>query len=62
MSAGRRSFDDDVWELYHVAADPSECEDLAAAMPDKIRVFGEVPAEFNGLARRCVGPVTACLQ
>ncbi|MEQ8841589.1 MAG: arylsulfatase [Acidimicrobiales bacterium] len=30
------SFDDDVWELYHVDADPSECHDLAAEMPDKI--------------------------
>ena len=23
-------FDDDVWELYHVADDISECDDLAA--------------------------------
>ena len=30
------SFDDDRWELYHVAEDPSECRDLAAEMPDKV--------------------------
>ncbi len=30
------SFDDDVWELYHVAVDPSECHDLAADEPDRL--------------------------
>ena len=29
-------YDDDVWELYHVAEDFSECHDLAAAMPEKV--------------------------
>lgn len=29
-------YDDDVWELYHLDADWSECHDLAAAMPDKL--------------------------
>jgi arylsulfatase len=29
-------FDDDVWELYHVADDLSECDDLAAAQPEKL--------------------------
>jgi arylsulfatase len=29
-------FDDDVWELYHYDVDRSECEDLAATMPDKL--------------------------
>ncbi len=29
-------FDDDRWELYHVAEDPSECRDLAAEMPEKV--------------------------
>ncbi len=29
--------DDDAWELYHVAEDPSECHDLAAEHPDKLR-------------------------
>lgn len=29
-------FDDDTWELYHTDADPSECNDLAAAMPEKL--------------------------
>jgi arylsulfatase A-like enzyme len=35
-SDARRSFDDDVWELYHVAEDFSECHDLAATHPDKL--------------------------
>ena len=29
-------FDDDAWELYHTDADPSECNDLAASMPEKL--------------------------
>ena len=32
----RSSFDDDVWELYHVDVDPSETNDLAATHPDKL--------------------------
>ncbi len=32
----RSSFDDDVWELYHVDIDPSETNDLAATRPDKL--------------------------
>ena len=28
---------DDRWELYHVAVDPSECHDLADAMPERLR-------------------------
>ena len=32
----RRPFDDDVWELYHVAEDFSEVRDLAAERPDKL--------------------------
>jgi len=30
------SFDDDRWELYHVAVDPSECHDLANAEPETL--------------------------
>jgi arylsulfatase A-like enzyme len=30
-------FDDDVWELYHVAEDLSETHDLAASHPEKVR-------------------------
>lgn len=30
------SFDDDVWELYHVAEDRSEVHDLAARHPEKV--------------------------
>src|SRR3954452_14700121 len=29
-------FDDDQWELYHYEQDRSECNDLAAEMPDKL--------------------------
>jgi arylsulfatase len=29
-------FADDTWELYHLAEDPSECTDLAEAMPAKV--------------------------
>ena len=31
-----RPFDDDVWELYHVDEDFSECSDLAADQPEKL--------------------------
>ena len=30
------AFDDDTWELYHVAEDRSECRDLAEEHPDKL--------------------------
>ena len=30
-------FDDDIWELYRVADDLSECDDLAATHPEKLR-------------------------
>jgi arylsulfatase len=30
-------FGEDAWELYHVAEDASECHDLAADQPDKLR-------------------------
>lgn len=29
-------FDEDDWELYHVAVDASECQNLAAEMPEKV--------------------------
>jgi arylsulfatase A-like enzyme len=32
----RHSFDEEAWELYDLERDPSECHDLAAAMPDKV--------------------------
>lgn len=31
-----KGFDEDAWELYHVATDPSECRDLSAAEPDRL--------------------------
>ncbi len=31
------SFDDDVWELYNVANDFSECHDVAAQFPEKLK-------------------------
>jgi arylsulfatase len=30
-------FEDDVWELYRVADDPSECDNLAESHPDKLQ-------------------------
>jgi arylsulfatase A-like enzyme len=37
MSEEDKSFDDDAWELYHVAEDVSERVDLAAERPEKLR-------------------------
>jgi len=37
----RVPFDDDRWELYDVAADPSECHDLADRHPEKLRELVE---------------------
>ena len=34
-------FDEDEWELYHVDVDPSECHDLAAAEPERLRQLVE---------------------
>ena len=34
-----RPFDDDEWGLYHLDADFSECHDLAAEQPDKLRAL-----------------------
>ena len=36
------SFDADVWELYHVAEDFSECRDLAQEYPEKLRELLEI--------------------
>lgn len=36
------SFDDDVWELYHVAEDFSEVHDLSAERPDKLAELQQV--------------------
>lgn len=37
-----RSFDDDRWELYHVAVDRSEVVDLAESEPDRLRQLVEL--------------------
>jgi arylsulfatase len=46
-------FDDDIWELYHVAEDPSEVHDRASEEPDRlarmIDVWWEEAARFNVL-------------
>ncbi len=55
------SFDDDRWEIYHVAEDPSECRDLAESNPEKLRAlielwwheaeeYGVLPLDDRGLA------------
>lgn len=33
----KADFNDDVWELYHVDVDPSECNDLAEQIPEKLQ-------------------------
>jgi hypothetical protein len=37
------------WELYHMTADPVECNDLAARHPDVVR---RLAAEWDAWARR----------
>ena len=46
------SFDDDVWELYHLDVDASECEDLARSRPDKLAALVDLwwsEAERHGV-------------
>lgn len=46
------SFDDDVWELYNLSSDPSECNDLAAQEPERLAQMIEqwwVEAETYGV-------------
>ena len=46
------AFDDDVWELYNLNVDPSECNDLAAVEPDRLAQMIEqwwVEAETYGV-------------
>jgi arylsulfatase len=54
-------FDDDRWELYHVAVDPSECRDLATTNKEKLdelialwwreaEEYGVLPLDDRGLA------------
>jgi arylsulfatase A-like enzyme len=51
--AGWSHFDADRWELFHIAADRSQCHDLAAEQPEKLEElkalwFSEA-AKYNGL-------------
>ena len=49
---GGTSFDDDTWELYDLTTDPSECNDLAAAHPEKLAELIErwwVEADTHGV-------------
>lgn len=46
------SFDDDRWELYDLTVDPSECDDLAEAQPDRLAALIELwwrEAETHGV-------------
>ncbi len=46
------SFDDDRWELYHLASDRSECRDLAAEQPERLAEMIELwwaEAEAQGV-------------
>ena len=45
-------FDADDWELYHLAEDRSECNDLADAMPEQLEALKELwwqEAEWHGV-------------
>lgn len=52
-TAGSYSWDDDVWELYHIAEDFSHAEDLAEENPEKLRelqdLFMAEAAKYNVL-------------
>ena len=37
-----KPFDEDQWELYHITEDFSECHDLAAELPDKLRELQDI--------------------
>ena len=41
-------FDDDVWELYHVAEDPSEVHDRAADEPERLAAHGRTVVGGGG--------------
>jgi arylsulfatase A-like enzyme len=51
--AGWSHFDADRWELFHIAADRSQCHDLAAEHPDKLdelkALWSSEAAKYNGL-------------
>ncbi|OFJ54309.1 arylsulfatase [Mycolicibacterium grossiae] len=51
--AGWSHFDDDRWELFHIAADRSQCHDLAAEHPEKLeelqRLWFAEAEKYNGL-------------
>lgn len=51
--AGWSHFDTDRWELFHIAADRSQCRDLAAEQPEKLdelkALWFTEAAEYNGL-------------
>ena len=41
IQSTRIGFDEDVWELYHVAEDASECHDRAGVEPDRLQAMVE---------------------
>ena len=51
--AGWSHFDSDRWELFHIAADRSQCHDLAAEHPEKLEelkaLWFDEAAKYNGL-------------
>ena len=51
--AGWSHFDDDRWELFHIAADRSQCHDLAAQQPEKLAELQDLwfaeAKKYNGL-------------
>ena len=51
--AGWSHFDQDRWELFHIASDRSQCHDLAAEQPEKLEELKKLwfaeAAKYNGL-------------
>ena len=51
-------FEDDDWELYHLAEDRSECHNLAAAMPDKVAELVDAVVGARPRSRACCPSTT----
>jgi len=51
--AGWSHFDQDRWELFHIASDRSQCHDIATEQPEKLeelkKVWFDEAAKYNGL-------------
>ena len=53
-------FDDDVWELYDVVADPSETNDLAAAEPERLPRWSSSGGRRRSATTCCPSTTARC--